>query len=105
MMQEAKHALKKMGSHDPRLEFIALALHGKKVDMSKVIGMIDDMVGLLEDEQVSDDEKKAYCEKEFDSSEDEAKVLARAMGKLEKAIAEETDAIKTLKAEIAALSE
>merc|ERR1719460_2707672 len=66
--------------------------------------MIDDMVKLLEEEQGSDSDKKAYCEKEFDSSEDEAKVLARAMSKLKEAIAEGEDVIETLKAEIEALS-
>merc|ERR1719434_220613 len=38
--------------------------------------MIDEMVGLLKAEQVEDDDKKAYCVKSFDKTEDEAKVLA-----------------------------
>merc|ERR1719262_1895995 len=88
MMHDAKQALKSMGSRDPRLEFILLALHGKKVDMSKVIKMIDDMVALLTEEQAADDEKKEYCEAEFDTAEDEKKVIARAIGKLSKAIDE-----------------
>merc|ERR1712232_1258192 len=53
VLHGATHALKTL--KDPRLEFIALALRGKKVDMSKVIKMMDDMVDLLTEEQKSDD--------------------------------------------------
>merc|ERR1719171_2883787 len=105
MVQDAKQALKSINSRDARLEFILLALHGKKVDMSKVIKMIDDMVALLTEEQASDDEKKEYCEAEFDTAEDEGKAVKRSLGKLAKAIAENKDAIDTLKTEIEALSE
>merc|ERR1719171_115531 len=104
MVQDAKQALKSINSRDARLEFILLALHGKKVDMSKVIKMIDDMVALLTEEQASDDEKKEYCEAEFDTAEDEGKAVKRSLGKLAKAIAENKDAIDTLKTEIEALS-
>merc|ERR1719460_218270 len=104
-MQDAKQALKSMNSRDPRLEFLALALRGKKVDMSKVIKMMDDMVALLGEEQTSDDEKKQYCETEFDTSEDKKKALTRAIGKLEKAIEDNKSAIATLTDEIKALGE
>merc|ERR550514_1175011 len=73
--------------------------------MSKVIAMMDEMMTLLGEEQVSDDEKKAYCEKEFDTSEDEKKVLERAIGKLEKAIEDNKSAIATLAEEIEALDD
>merc|ERR1711879_834891 len=43
-----------------QLDFIALALHGKKVEMGKVIDMIDSMVDLLKKEQADDDSKKSY---------------------------------------------
>merc|ERR1712136_204924 len=59
-----------------RVKLIALALSGKSVDFSKVISMIEEMVGLLKAEQVDDDDKKAYCVQSFDKTEDEAKVLA-----------------------------
>merc|ERR1719301_340446 len=67
--------------------------------------MIDDMVGVLGDEQVSDDEKKEYCATEFDTAEDEKKALERAIGKLEKAIDENKTMIATLKEEIEALDD
>merc|ERR550514_2711373 len=73
--------------------------------MSKVIAMMDEMMTLLGEEQVSDDEKKAYCEKEFDTSEDEKKVLERAIGKLEKAIEDNRESIATLTSEIEALED
>merc|ERR550537_1295044 len=52
------------------LDLIALALRGKKVDMSKVITMIDDMVVLLGKEQQDDDHKKEYCTKSLDLADD-----------------------------------
>merc|ERR1719171_1141127 len=46
----------------PELNFIALALQGKKVDFGKVIKMIDEMVSVLGKEQQDDNDKKEYCE-------------------------------------------
>jgi len=85
------------------LDFIALALKGKKVGFEKVIKMIDDMSALLKKEQVDDDQKKEYCEAEFDSAEDKQKALERALSDLEKAIAEQEDTIETLGEQIVAL--
>jgi len=59
------------------LDLISLALHGKKVDFSKVLKMIDDMVDVLGAEQVDDDEHRDYCTKEFDTSDDKKKALLR----------------------------
>merc|ERR1712008_405773 len=59
---------------DSRLDFIALSLHAKgPAVFEKVIGMVDEMVVLLQEEQVQDDQKKAYCEAELDKTEDEKK--------------------------------
>ena len=41
--------------HDPKLNFIALALHGKQMGFAKVIAMVDDMVASLKKEQEDDD--------------------------------------------------
>merc|ERR1719461_461085 len=43
-----------------KLEFISLALEGKKMGFEKVIKMIDEMVALLHKEQSDDDSKKEY---------------------------------------------
>merc|ERR1719401_1515290 len=61
------------------------------------------MVALLGREQVDDDKKKAYCEKELDTAEDEKKVLENQIGDLEKAIDTAKETIATLAEEIAAL--
>merc|ERR1719230_1053615 len=67
--------------------------------------MIDAMVALLGGEQKSDDEKKAWCLKELDTAEDEAKVLDQTVADLEKAIEEANEMIATLKDEIEALED
>merc|ERR1711924_220973 len=87
----------------PELNFIALALQGKKVDFSKVIGMIDEMVTTLKAEQQDDDDKKEYCETQFDLADDKKKSLEREISNLEKAIDKETEGIKALAEEIKAL--
>jgi len=102
--QKALHALKTK-SQDPRLDLISLALHSSKVDFGKVIVMIDDMVALLGKEQKDDEEKKAYCETEFDTSDDEKKKLERAISGLEKAIDNSKAAVETLTTEIADLTQ
>merc|ERR1719326_784193 len=71
-------------SGDYRLNLIALALKGKKVSFDKVLAMIDDMVALLKKEQVDDNDKKEYCEKQIDSTEDKVKELELAVSDLEK---------------------
>merc|ERR1719262_1352425 len=87
------------------LNLITLALRGKKVDFSKVIKMIDDMVILLGKEQEDDDAKKAYCLKEFDLSDDKKKALERSISNLEKTLEEDKEMIATLTSEIEALAD
>merc|ERR1719428_2519095 len=65
--------------------------------------MIDDMVVLLGEEQKNDDKEKDFCNEEFDKSEDQQKELKRKIGQLETQQAEMSDAIATLKDDIAAL--
>merc|ERR1719460_1586828 len=93
------------GSGDFRLNLIALALKGKKVSFDKVLAMIDDMVALLKKEQVDDDDKKEYCEKQIDSTEDKVKELELHVSDLSKAIADGKEGIATLAEEIEALSD
>jgi septal ring factor EnvC (AmiA/AmiB activator) len=78
-------------------------MHGKGVDFDKVLGMIDDMVGLLKKEQVDDDKKKAYCAKAFDEAEDEKKELSRSEDDMQKTMADEKEMIASLAEEIEAL--
>jgi septal ring factor EnvC (AmiA/AmiB activator) len=85
------------------LDFIALAIQGKKIGFEKVIKMIDDMVATLKTEQVDDDNKKEYCGKELDQADDKKKSLEHSISDLETAIADEKEGIAALKDEIDAL--
>jgi len=102
LLQEGKLGKK---ADRQRIDFIMLALRGKKVGFDKVLKMIDDMVALMKEEQLDDEAKKEYCEKQFDHADDKKKGLERTEGKLEKAIANAKESIATLKEEIAALGE
>mmetsp|Transcript_72878 Transcript_72878/g.152161 ORF Transcript_72878/g.152161 Transcript_72878/m.152161 type:complete len:773 (+) Transcript_72878:161-2479(+) len=88
----------------PALDFLMLALSGKKVDFSKVLKMIDDMVTLLKQEQVDDDSKKEYCEKQIDSVEDKVKDLSKHIEDVQISIEESTEAMKVLETELAELA-
>merc|ERR1719502_1863136 len=86
------------------LDFIALAIQGKKIGFEKVIGMIDEMVVTLKQEQADDDAKKEYCAKEFDLADDKKKELERSISDLEKAIEDTKEGIATTQDEIKALT-
>merc|ERR1712029_16019 len=101
--QQALAALK-ASKGDSRIDFIALALRSKGQNVfDKVIGMIDEMVVLLGEEQMQDDEKKKYCEAELDKTEDEKKELERKVDDLGSALEDTKGMIQTLTEEIAAL--
>merc|ERR1719316_1730315 len=90
---------------DFRLNLISLALKGKKVSFDKALKMVDDMVALLKKEQVDDDDKKEYCEKLIDQTEDKVKELELSISDLKKAIADAKETIATLAEEIKALED
>merc|ERR1711935_182984 len=91
------------GSGRPELNFLALALQGKKVDFSKVLKMIDDMTANLKVEQQDDNDKKEYCNMQFDAADDKKKGLERSVSNLEKSIAKGKEGVATLAGEIKAL--
>jgi len=97
------HAARK-GKHTPKLDFIALALHGKKVGFDKVIKMIDDMVTVLKTEQAEDDKKKEYCTSEFDQAEDQKKSLERTVSDADKAISDAKETVIGLQDEMKAIA-
>merc|ERR1719442_98830 len=101
-------AASKTSSRDhARLELIALALAGKKMasgGFEKVIKMIDDMVQLLKEEQVSDDNKKEYCLTQFDDTDDKKKALERKLGQVNTGISDTQDGIATTTEDITALA-
>merc|ERR1719506_1934222 len=95
----------KTGAPAYRVDLISLAIKGKKVSMTKVIKMIDDMVALLGKEQTDDDDKKEMCEKELDKAEDDLKVTETAISDLEKELEDTKEEVATLTDEIAALQQ
>merc|ERR1719265_24292 len=87
----------------PSLDFIVMAMKGKKVDFGKVLKMIDDLVALLGKEQVDDDHKKEYCQHTFDMLDDKVKELDGAIANLEVSVAHEEELVAALAEEIKAL--
>merc|ERR1719504_641570 len=65
--------------------------------------MIDNMVATLKKEQQDDNDKREYCNMQFDLADDKKKGLERGVSNLEKAIAKAKEAIAALAEEIAAL--
>jgi len=103
----AREILRKLArgrNNRPDIDFLALALDGKKVDFSKVIKMIDDMVALLKEEQSDDNHKKEYCTGQIDFSEDKSKELKHKIADLDTIIADSTETIKATTEDIAALA-
>jgi len=85
------------------LDFIALAIQGRKIGFEKVIGMIDAMVVTLKKEQTDDDHKKEYCAEQFDQADDKKKSLERSIKDLETTIADAKEGIATTQEDIKAL--
>merc|ERR1719327_241734 len=89
---------------DPRLDLIEVAMHGGKMGFGKIVKMIDQLVVDLKAEQGIDNDKKSYCEAEFDKAEDKKKGLELDISDLGKAIEDAKEAIATLASEIKALT-
>jgi len=106
MKKLAVAALQEASPHkDYRIDLISLALKGKKVSFDKVLKMIDDMIALLGKEQQDDNDKKEYCEKLIDTTEDKLKDLELRVSDLGKAIADYKERIATTTDEIEALED
>jgi len=87
------------------LGFVGLALKGGKVDFSKVLKLIDDMVVVLKKEQLDDDAKKEYCTTQLDTVEDKKKGLEQSISDLETSIDHAKEGIATTKTELESLSD
>merc|ERR1712238_101676 len=96
-------ARKKIKSNHHRLDFIMLALNGRKVGFDKIVKLIDDLVATLKKEQNDDDDKKEYCNTQFDQADDKKKGLERSISDLATVIAESQEGIATTAEEIKAL--
>jgi len=98
-------ALASAPRHDKRIDFLVLALRGKKIGLDGIIKMIDDLIAVLAKDQADDDAKKEYCTAELDKSDDSKKALDHTIADLETAIADAEETIATLKTEIEALDD
>merc|ERR1719238_1315066 len=89
----------------PQLDFILLALNGKSQGFEKVTKMIDTMVVTLKKEQTDDDDKKEYCNLQFDATSDSKKGLERTISDEETAAADAEETIAKVTEEIEALKD
>jgi len=103
VQEKVLSTLKSVRKGDPRLDLIAVAMHGGKIGFEKIIKMIDNLVVELKAEQGIDSDKKKYCEAELDKAEDKHKELNLDISDLEKAIEDGKEQISALAAQIAAL--
>jgi hypothetical protein len=95
------HSAWQKNKRSTALDFISLALHGKTHGgFDKVIALIDRMAGQLKVEQKMDDDKKAYCLAEFDTSDDQKKALERKSADATTAIMDAKETLATLIEEI-----
>merc|ERR1719276_682765 len=103
LRNRALDILRHVPKHSVQLDFISMALRGKKIGFEKVIKMIDDLVAELKEDQQDDNAKKEYCAAELDSADDKKKVLEKGVADLEIAIEDSKEGIATTTADIAAL--
>jgi len=84
-------------------ELVTLALRGKKVDLTKVMKMIDDMVAVMKSEQVDDNNKKEYCSLQFDAFDDKKKGLVHSISDVDTEIEDAKSGLATVISEMKAL--
>merc|ERR1719445_1597380 len=104
-LAKVREAQRKHARSRPELDFLALAIQGKKISFDKVTVMIDGMIAVLGREQQDDDHKKEYCGKQFDFADDKKKGLEHDISDLERAIAQEEDGVAVLTDEIESLAD
>jgi len=102
--QRALQTLSSLQSSDPGVDFVQMALHGGQMGFDKIIKMIDALMAELKKDQADDDAKKAYCEDQFDISDDKKKGLEQDMSDLDAQISNGEETMSTLKSELADLT-
>merc|ERR1719359_1352412 len=103
-VRRASAMIKRAMSHDTAhavnrhlmLSALRSGVHG----FEKVTGMVDGMVGVLEEEQSKDDQQDVWCLAEIDKTTEEAKATEVDISDLETAVDETRDAIASVTAEI-----
>merc|ERR1719171_2968782 len=105
LRQRALAKILSLRSARPQLNFIALALNGKKIGFGEIIRMIDEMVATLKKEQADDDAKMEYCKQQLDVTDDKLKELGHTLSDHESQIAALQEGITTTTAEIDTLED
>merc|ERR1719158_754232 len=90
-------------AHSSKRHLILAALRSGAGGFEKVTGMIDGMVGVLEGEQVKDDEQDKGCLAELEKAKEEAKQTEVDISDLASAIEQHRDAIASVTSEMDAL--
>lgn len=93
------------GNRDYRLDAICLAMTGKKVDMSKVIAMIDKLVAVLKQEETDELEKKEYCITSLGQAAFQKRFLDKKIDPIKAKIEEVGNTVKGLTDQITALTQ
>jgi len=105
-LTKAKAMIAMLPKSDVKMALLQNTIKGmmgmNKVDFSKVLKMIDDMVALLVKEQKDDEKSKTWCNGEFDTSDDTKKQLAGELKALSSSISSMKDEIAGLADQIAA---
>merc|ERR1719463_399923 len=96
-------AMKSDRSHTAQRQVMLMALRSGVHGFEKVVGMVDGMVGVLEEEQVKDDKTDVWCLSELDKAKDESKATEVDIEELASAVDEMRDSIATTASEIAEL--
>jgi hypothetical protein len=105
MRARAVSALSKFKTNNVGVDFIVLSLHGKKAGSDKVVKLIDNLLAALKKEGRDDADKKTYCAKQFDQSDDKKKALEKEVADHEATIADLENAPAQLTSEIDALGD
>merc|ERR1719387_762989 len=95
-----KSAMASDMAHSVNRHLMLMALKSGVHGFEKVVGMVDGMVGVLEEEQVKDDKTDVWCLGELDKAKDDIKATETTIGELEAAVDEARDAIETITTEI-----
>merc|ERR1719240_227992 len=90
-------------THSVNRHLMLMALKSGVHGFEKVVGMVDGMVGVLEEEQVKDDKTDVWCLGELDKAKDDIKASEVAITELEAAVDQQRDAIATTESEMAEL--
>eukprot|EP00929_Paragymnodinium_shiwhaense_P093430 TRINITY_DN535_c0_g1_i1.p1 TRINITY_DN535_c0_g1~~TRINITY_DN535_c0_g1_i1.p1 ORF type:complete len:685 (+),score=278.47 TRINITY_DN535_c0_g1_i1:69-2123(+) len=99
-------AAKLKNSHgDHRLSLLVLAMKGQKAGFEAIMAKVDELVGILGQEQSDDDNKRVFCNTEIDKTEDELKADKRAVQDRQAVIGELEDSMGAVVAEIQGLVE